>query len=126
MFNAGGRLYQNKLFLAKLHNERSVNQSTGRKNLFFGKPTNPTTMKKKLFSFVLDLDKYLPQREKFFAEHPNCKVIEELKTLNVGMIQPEDFKGRLSGIQIPNMQPQIIITMAWVIWIEEPEIQKII
>jgi hypothetical protein len=67
------------------------------------------------------MDKYLPQREKFLAEHPNCKVIDEIKSLMVAAIQPEDFKGRLHGITIPNMQPQIVITVAWVIWIEEPE-----
>lgn len=77
--------------------------------------------KKKPFAFVIGFDNYIEEREKFFKEHPDCTVIEEIKTLSYNFVQ-EDFRQRLKGIEIPKMQPQVIVMLTWGIIIEESEV----
>lgn len=72
------------------------------------------SLKKKLgHAIICPFDQYIKQKEDFFSQHPNAKIIEEIKSLFIGQIGIPD--SRIIGA----VKPVQALMISWAIVYEE-------
>ncbi len=64
----------------------------------------------------ITIQQYIQDRVNWKAQHPKAKIIEELKTLQMVMVQEPQS---VYGLKVTMQQPQQMIMINWVIIFEE-------
>lgn len=56
---------------------------------------------KRATCIICSVENYILEKSKFFEQHPNAKILEEIKTLSMGLVEVPDptFIGKTKQVQ---------------------------